>query len=709
MSEPLEGSEKSTPPGAKPTYEELLARVAQLEKQEQELRRSEALLRAAVDAAPDAENALHATLQRFYAVLSSMYSAVLLMTDEGRVEFANPAFCDRFGLGVAPADLVGLTARDMIGRIKNAFLDPDHALARIQEIVDRGEPVHGEELALRGGGTWLRDFIPLSAGGKPNGRLWLHFDITDRKRAEAALREAHATTAAVLESIADAFYSLDEQWRFVVVNPAAERAPFGQPASALRGKVIWDVFPNIVGTRIHQHYLDAMEKGSPEHYEALSPLNGRWYEVFMFRRAAGLDVYLRDIDDRKRAQEALQESERRFTLALKNSPVSLTAQDRDLRILWRYNPRATGSAYDDLGKTEADLYPPEEAEKVMALKRRVLETGSEGRGQFWLTAHGERFFLDLSVEPTRDADGRIVGVTTAAVDLTESKRLEEELREGDQRKNEFLAVLSHELRNPLAPIKNNLYILEHAVPGGEQARRAQTVIDRQAGHLARLVDDLLDVTRISRNKIQLHCERLELNELVQQAMEDQRSLFDKGEVHLAFHPAPEPVFVNGDWRRLAQVVGNLLQNAAKFTGWGGTTRVTVSTDPVERRAVIRVIDSGVGMSPEIVSRLFQPFTQADSSLDRSKGGLGLGLALVKGLIDLHDGEVTAGSAGLGKGAEFTVRLPRLPEEIARPELWFTFLRRPIRPIHTARQSPGLAAIKRTDVLCRERPALTLSS
>jgi two-component system CheB/CheR fusion protein len=216
----------------------------------------------------------------------------------------------------------------------------------------------------------------------------------------------------------------------------------------------------------------------------------------------------------------------------------------------------------------------------------------------------------------------------------------------------------------LAPIKNSLYILGRAAAGGDQARRAQAVIERQVDQLARLVDDLLDVTRITRNKIKLQRQRLELNQLVRHSLDDQRSLFDKAGVHLELHPAPRPVYVDADWNRLAQVIGNLLQNAAKFTGRGGATLVTIQAERAESRAVIQVVDTGVGMEPEMVARLFQPFSQADSSLDRAKGGLGLGLALVKGLIELHGGAVTAHSAGPGKGAEFTMQLPLAMEEPA---------------------------------------------
>jgi PAS domain S-box-containing protein len=243
----------------------------------------------------------------------------------------------------------------------------------------------------------------------------------------------------------------------------------------------------------------------------------------------------------------------------------------------------------------------------------------------------------------------------------------QQLLEADRRKNEFLAVLSHELRNPLAPIRNSLYVLGRATPGSEQAMHAQAVIDRQAGHLARLVDDLLDVTRISQNKIRLEREPLDLNEIVSSTVEDHRSHFEKHGVALELRLERQRIDVNADRTRLAQVLGNLLQNAAKFTSRGGHATLCTSLEPETRRAVVRLADDGVGIAPELRGRLFQPFMQADASLDRSKGGLGLGLALVKGLVELHGGEVRVRSEGPMKGAEFTVSLPLAPAAVDAPE------------------------------------------
>jgi signal transduction histidine kinase len=230
-----------------------------------------------------------------------------------------------------------------------------------------------------------------------------------------------------------------------------------------------------------------------------------------------------------------------------------------------------------------------------------------------------------------------------------------QLLEADRRKNEFLAVLSHELRNPLAPIRNSVYILNRATPGGEQARRAVAVIDRQATQLSNLVDDLLDVTRITRNKVRLQKQHLDLNQVVHRAAEDNRTFFERNEVRLSCDLAPAPVPVDADATRVAQMIGNLLQNAAKFTPHGGHAHISVASEDGE--AVVRVVDNGVGMAPETVARLFQPFMQADQSLDRNKGGLGLGLALIKGLVEMHGGSIQAQSDGLGKGAAFVVRLP----------------------------------------------------
>ena len=233
----------------------------------------------------------------------------------------------------------------------------------------------------------------------------------------------------------------------------------------------------------------------------------------------------------------------------------------------------------------------------------------------------------------------------------------EELGEADRRKNRFLGVLAHELRNPMAPISNSLALLKRAPPGSEHAVRAQAMIERQARHLTRLIDDLLDVTRISQGKIRLQREELDFIELVRACLEDQQATLESGERNLSFTAPPAPVRVNGDRTRLSQVVGNLLSNAVKFTDRGGHITVALEVEPARRLAQLRIGDDGIGLDPQLIPQLFQPFTQGAHSIDRVNGGLGLGLSLVKALVDLHGGGIDARSDGPGRGAEFVVRLP----------------------------------------------------
>jgi PAS domain S-box-containing protein len=231
------------------------------------------------------------------------------------------------------------------------------------------------------------------------------------------------------------------------------------------------------------------------------------------------------------------------------------------------------------------------------------------------------------------------------------------LEESDRRKDQFIGMLSHELRNPLAPIRNSLYILERAPPDGEQSLRAKTVIDRQVSHLTRLVDDLLDVTRISQGKIHLQQEVLDVCDVAHHAIEDYRSMFAKNGLELEMKLPERPLWINGDRTRVAQIIGNLLHNSSKFTEAGGTATVVVEEGTALKEALLRVRDTGIGIAPDVLPRVFEAFAQADATLDRSKGGLGLGLALVKGLVELHGGTVSVESEGLGTGAEFTLRFP----------------------------------------------------
>ena len=234
------------------------------------------------------------------------------------------------------------------------------------------------------------------------------------------------------------------------------------------------------------------------------------------------------------------------------------------------------------------------------------------------------------------------------------------LQHADARKNEFLGVLAHELRNPLAPMVNGMQLLRLQAPGSESYERTKALIERQLRHLTRLIDDLLDVTRISRGKIVIRRERLNLVQLVHECLEDQRASIESRGLGLELDLPETPVRIDADYTRLCQVLSNLLANAVKFTEPGSRIRVTVSLHPDEREVAVHIADDGIGIDPALLPQIFEPFSQGESELARPKGGLGLGLALAKTLVELHHGRIEARSDGPGKGAEFVLRLP-LPE------------------------------------------------
>ena len=246
-------------------------------------------------------------------------------------------------------------------------------------------------------------------------------------------------------------------------------------------------------------------------------------------------------------------------------------------------------------------------------------------------------------------------LVVAHENVTERKRAEESLKEASQRKDEFLAVLAHELRNPLAPIRHALHIMRLTGGNGQLLRSASEMMERQIGHMVRLVDDLLDVSRISRGKIELRKEEIELAAVIEQAVEAASPNIAHMGHQLTVTLPPTPVYLNGDLTRLAQAVSNLLNNACKYTDSGGSIDLVVERDGAQ--ALIKVSDTGIGIAIAQLPLIFDMFTQLDNSAERSQSGLGIGLTLVKNLVEMHGGAVEAYSAGIGRGCEFVLRLP----------------------------------------------------
>jgi PAS domain S-box-containing protein len=285
---------------------------------------------------------------------------------------------------------------------------------------------------------------------------------------------------------------------------------------------------------------------------------------------------------------------------------------------------------------------------------------------------GSHVFVSLTISPLRDEQGVVIGASKIVRDITSRRDLENNLRrlaadlsEANHRKDEFLAMLAHELRNPLAPISNAVHILRAGDGDGRPVHEVGAMLDRQVRQMARLVDDLLDMSRITRGTIELRTQTIELAPVVRQAVEASKTWCDDLEHQLTVSMTDEPLRLQADPARLAQVIGNLINNACKFTNRGGRIHLDVRRE--DDHAVIRLRDNGIGISPEEQQRIFEMFTQVDTSLERSRDGLGLGLTLVKGLVEQHGGSVSVHSDGWGHGSEFIVRLPltdQAPVDIA---------------------------------------------
>jgi PAS domain S-box-containing protein len=402
----------------------------------------------------------------------------------------------------------------------------------------------------------------------------------------------------------------------------------------------------------------------------------RWFWVTTRADGTKANICARDVTERRLGEERLRESEQRYRKLVEMFPDAVVlhqdgrivfANAAALRLFGASSPEAV------VGKDVLEGIHPQDREAV----RSRIDRAEAGGTTEWSDVRVRR--LD-GTEVLCEAAGVGIehggrkAVQVVIRDVTQRTRAQESLREANDRlraadraKNEFLAVLSHELRNPLAPIRNGLYVLDRAAPGGQQARRAQAVVARQVDQLSRLVDDLLDVTRMARHKLTLQRSRLELGQLVRRTLEDYRPTFDAAGVYLELETGPTPVHVDADAQRIAQVVGNLLHNAAKFTPRGGRVIVAVDADTAAGQAVVSVSDTGMGLTPGMSERVFEPFVQVEEAHDRSEGGLGLGLALVKGVVELHGGEVSATSAGPGRGTRFVIRLPLDGRELAAVE------------------------------------------
>jgi PAS domain S-box-containing protein len=314
------------------------------------------------------------------------------------------------------------------------------------------------------------------------------------------------------------------------------------------------------------------------------------------------------------------------------------------------------SAEEMIGQSITRLIPPERQEEEPALLEK-LRRGEriEHLETVRVAKDGRRLDVSLTVSPIRNSAGAVIGASKVARDITQRKQAEAALLEADRRKDEFLATLAHELRNPLAPIRNSLHILRMSGGNDATADRVYDMMDRQVNQMVRLVDDLMELSRITRGLIELRKEETDLATVLRSAMETSKPLMMAADHQLAITIPQEPIKLFGDEVRLGQIFANLLNNAAKYTNPGGQIWLTARRDGDE--VVVSVRDNGIGISSALLPKVFDMFMQVDRSTDRAQGGLGIGLTLVKRLTEMHGGTIVVHSAGAGQGSEFVVRLP----------------------------------------------------
>ena len=576
-------------------------------------------------------------------------------------------------------DYTGTTPEQMEGWGWQSVHDPDElpgVLERWKGSVATGEPFD-MVFPLKGKDGAFRPFLTRVEPVKDDaGRVVRWFgtntDISEQREAERQARRREAFIGGVLGSITDGFFAVDRDWRLTFANDEFARR-IGRPRGEVAGD-LWRTFPDAAGGHAHAQLHRAMADRVAVEYEVYHESLRVWVLDKAFPTDdGGLAVYTRDITDRKRAEVALRASEVRYRRLFESAKDGILILDAHAATITEANPFIA----DMLGYSPGEFVGKELWQiglfrDAAASKAAVRELQAKGYIRYadlpLETKAGRRISVEF-VSNVYGEGGEAV-IQCNVRDITDRTRLEESLRrhaaelsDADRRKDEFLATLAHELRNPLAPIRNGLQLMRLAGVGGA-VETARSMMDRQVTQLVRLVDDLLDISRVTGGKLALRRGRIDLRAVAAAAVETSRPAIEQAGHELSVALPGGPVFVDGDATRLAQVVSNLLNNSAKYTRRGGHVRLAVGRDG--GAAVVSVADDGIGIPPPMLGRVFEMFTQVDRTLEKTTGGLGIGLSLVKGLVEMHGGTVEARSGGDGTGSEFVVRLPVAPPAPAPP-------------------------------------------
>jgi PAS domain S-box-containing protein len=477
---------------------------------------------------------------------------------------------------------------------------------------------------------------------------------------------------------------LDRELRYVCINKMLA-AINGLPVEAHLGKTIYEVVPEMAAAAA-PCFLEVMRSGVPAHdlqFEGTTradPSTVRTFResVYPVRdgdgRIVGISVAAEDITERKRLLDALHASELRerqratelesvmdatpaaVYIARDRACLNVTANAEATRLL-RMRPHQNPSlsvpdkhgyeVYEDGVRLEPHQLPLQVA---ASSGNEVRDKELEARFD-----NGDRLYVLMHAVPLRAQDGEVIGSAAAFVDITAQKNAAQELQRQARHKDEFLAVLAHELRSPLAAVQSGLDLLQRGGADSARLDRTLAIMQRQMAHVVRLIDDLLDVARISSGKLELKTETVGVAEIVDAAIEFSRPDLERGRHHFQSRLPSGPLYVHADRVRLTEVISNLLHNAAKYTPDGG--QIELAVEEAQGQAVFRVADNGVGIAPGSLPEMFKMFAQAEDAREQRRGGLGVGLALASRIVELHGGTISADSAGPGKGSIFTVRVP----------------------------------------------------
>ena len=652
------------------------------------LQREHAELQAVVARQRAAEDALRSSQARLQQLFETNLLGIVFLTLERRVLDANDEMLR----------IWGRTREDLANGIRLDEITPEDFAEQDRQWM-RDLHAHGRIHALEkqyqrpdGSRVWV---LVGAACTDPGECVAFVLDISDRKQADLALRTSEqrarelaaraeaerAMLDATLDAVPAGIILADPQGKLLRANPANRKLWGTVPPSEdvvaqyrtwkgwwadkgpRHGERIqvrdWAMARALRGETVQEDLVEIEPFDAPG--ERRTVVNSAAPVRDAQGQIRGAVVAQTDISALMLAETALRENAAMFQSLADNIAQLAWMTDATGFIGW-YNRRwfdYTGSTMEQMrGWGWQWVHHPDHVARVMAKFRRHIASGEPWEDTFPLRSKdGEyRWFLSRAF-PLRDHAGRIVSWFGTNTDVNAQRQAEEALRNADRRKDEFIAVLAHELRNPLAPVRNAVEILKRIGLAEPRLDRIRDIIDRQVTHMARLIDDLLDVSRIARGKLTLRKEPCDVAALVCQTTEDYRASLEAAQQRVVVHGCEQAVWVEGDPVRLAQMVGNLLTNAARFSSGAGT--VDVRTLPNAERGTVQIVvtDTGLGMDEELLGRLFDPFSQATQDMARSKGGLGLGLALTKGLAELHGGGVMAESDGPSHGSRFTITLP----------------------------------------------------